>query len=448
MLRAGGPPLGDSGIMAVDGAVTLPYAVDFSGYPDGPMPAPFLDLARRYPTQQDPVGIRDGAVADVLHLNDNYGGTTVTTGWRGGAHLLTDASTDFEVVCNIEAGSIAGLTTGGPMVLVDPSSNDLGLGCWYSPLFNYIELGNIGVAPSQFRFLDVNWCPDLSGAFELKMRVVGTQVAVYLDGDLFCGPVTIPAGLRGSRRHGVQTDDLATSTAETPTVSDVTMTRNSTPLDTYSAATITDANRVGTPTKFTSGTTLNVPYPATVTAGDLLVCVVGNTSNRSITAPAGWTTMFNSGFSVYKGVFTKVATGSETGTLAITHSGAVTNGAGVIFAVQNVSPYLPVDTTSMATGNFGASPVTAGALNLIGLGRIVMLVSFGNINAAHTHPAGYSTIAETTAGGATCRLKVTGQAMSLTGNDTPYTVIPAATVTATGQTMLVSHFQVYPRTHS
>lgn len=425
---------------------SLPFSDTFTRA-NGSLGSPWRDLSSIHPFLQDRVGIVSNTVADVLHLNDDYGGSTVTSGWRGGAFVQTSVSTDFEVVCNLDAGSPAARTTGGPLVLVDPSTNDLGLGCWYSPLFNYIELGNIGRTASEFRFLDVNWCPAQAGSYELKIRVVGTQAAVFLNGNLFCGPVTIPAALQGAKKHGIQTDDLGTSTASTPTVSDVSMAANATALPTYTGAVITDANRVGTATKFTSGTTVNVPYPATVTAGDLLVCAVGNESNRTISTPAGWSVVLPSGgFNVYGAVFYKVASGSESGTLGVTFSGAVTSAAGVIFCVQNVSAYRPVDTS--IAGNFGASPLAAPAQNLIGKGRLVILTSFGSLDAAHTHPAEFSTIAETGAGGAGCKLKVSGQAPTFTGTDTPYTVLPAATVTASGQIIVNAQFQVYPKTHA
>ena len=433
--------------------VQLPFSDNFTRA-NGPLGSPWTGLHQLFPTQQDPVGIVSNAVADIQHIDDDYLGSTVTTGWRGGAFVDTTTSTDFEVVCNIEAGSIAALTTGGPMVLVNPDTNDLGLGCWHNPSFNYIELGTISIPPGApgntttgFRFLDVNWCPDLSTAYELKMRVVGTQVAVYLNGNLFCGPVTIPTALQGARRHGIQTDDLLTSSANTPTVSDCTITANSTPLDTYTGAVITDANRIGTATKFTSGTTIAVPYPATVTAGDILICVVGNEDNRTISTPAGWSVVLPSGgFGVIGAVFSKVATGSESGTLTVTNSGAVTSAAGVIFCAQNVSTYRPVDLA--VTGNYGVSPLDAPAQNLIGKGRLVILTSFGSLDAAHTHPVEFSTIAETGAGGAGCKLKVSGQAPTFTGTDTPYTVLPAATVTASGQIIVNAQFQIYPKTHT
>lgn len=426
--------------------VQLPFSDNFTRA-NGPLGSPWTGLHQLFPTQQDPVGIVSNAVADIQHIDDDYLGSTVTTGWRGGAFVDTTTSTDFEVVCNLDAGSPAARTTGGPLVLVDPSTNNLGLGCWYSPLFNYVELGNIGRTASEFRFLDVNWCPAQAGTYELKIRVVGTQAAVFLNGNLFCGPVTIPAALQGAKKHGIQTDDLGTSTASTPTVSDVSMAANATALPTYTGAVITDANRVGTATKFTSGTTVNVPYPATVTAGDLLICAVGNENNRSISTPSGWSVVLPSdGFGVFGAVFSKVAVGDETGTLSVTFSGAVTSAAGVIFCAQNVSAHRPTD-TSLA-GNFGVSPLAAPAQNLIGMGRLVILYSYGNGDGAHTHPAEFTTIAETASGGATSNLKVSGYSPTFTGTDTPYTVLPAATVTATGQTLINAQFQIYPKTHA
>lgn len=73
-----------------------------------------------------------------------------------------------------------------------------------------------------------------------------------------------------------------------------------------------------TPTRFASNTTNHlVAMPATVAAGDLLVCLISTASNSAtITTPAGWTAgsteASDGGPKVF--LFFKTATGSEGGT--------------------------------------------------------------------------------------------------------------------------------------
>lgn len=81
----------------------------------------------------------------------------------------------------------------------------------------------------------------------------------------------------------------------------------------------------------TGSTSLAVPYPASIAAGDLLVLCVGNkyptngpTTPTGFTAPAGYQTSGGSGAAgidtgtVYSSVYYKVATGSESGNLTVT----------------------------------------------------------------------------------------------------------------------------------
>lgn len=76
-------------------------------------------------------------------------------------------------------------------------------------------------------------------------------------------------------------------------------------------------------------TSLAVPHPATVTAGNLLVLhVVNKYPNNSPTTPTGWTRQKQTGGgagaaaadtgNVYASIYTKVADGSETGNLTVT----------------------------------------------------------------------------------------------------------------------------------
>ena len=66
----------------------------------------------------------------------------------------------------------------------------------------------------------------------------------------------------------------------------------------------------------TEVTAHNVPMPASIVAGDLLIVLFTSDGNAAVTTPAGWTVLFNStnGTNVRFSGFAKVAVGTETGT--------------------------------------------------------------------------------------------------------------------------------------
>jgi hypothetical protein len=74
------------------------------------------------------------------------------------------------------------------------------------------------------------------------------------------------------------------------------------------------------------GTSASVPYPATVTAGNLLIMHVGSADGTITSAtPSGWTQLTGSPFSggsVFQArIYYKIATGSESGSISITGTG-------------------------------------------------------------------------------------------------------------------------------
>ncbi|MCA9369102.1 DUF2341 domain-containing protein, partial [Candidatus Woesebacteria bacterium] len=135
-------------------------------------------------------------------------------------------------------------------------------------------------------------------------------------------------------------------------------------------------------------TALSVPYPNHISTGDLLVLTVGNKTSASIpTAPVGWTE--NSNFQATGGigvegadsgtmvatVYTKIATGNETGFETVATSG--TSSVGRMFVV-NKEPGKVWD-VAMANGNDNSADVTwnvtAGSNPGITAGDLIIVVS-------------------------------------------------------------------------
>lgn len=109
----------------------------------------------------------------------------------------------------------------------------------------------------------------------------------------------------------------------------------------------------GTPTIYESASTTSavIPYPSGITAGELLVAVVGTSVTTAPTSvPSGWTLTKaqNGNNSVSVSMWHKVATGSESGTESFgTTSGRTT---GHMFRLSGVDTTTPVDATAVGAG--------------------------------------------------------------------------------------------------
>jgi hypothetical protein len=85
---------------------------------------------------------------------------------------------------------------------------------------------------------------------------------------------------------------------------------------------------MGTPGRLSSaGTSASVGYPSGITAGDLLVIFGYIQGNTTANTPSGWSNTFNIPFDP---CFTKIADGTETGSLTISWSGSFTAAIGMI----------------------------------------------------------------------------------------------------------------------
>lgn len=108
-----------------------------------------------------------------------------------------------------------------------------------------------------------------------------------------------------------------------------------------------------------AGTTINVDYPTTVNADDLLVLhIVTNGGAVSATPPTGWTEVYReTTLSNPKGgLYYRVADGTETGSVAVTTSSTISNA--VIFRYTGVDPTTPLDATSTNVVNSTAGTTT------------------------------------------------------------------------------------------
>lgn len=139
-------------------------------------------------------------------------------------------------------------------------------------------------------------------------------------------------------------------------------------------------------------TTFNVAYPAGISAGDLLVLhVVTNGGAPSSTPPTGWTEVHREATTVSNprgGVWIKVASGSESGTLAVTT--ASTTGVAQISRYTGVSTSTPQDVAaSIAQVNTtGDTTITLPSITTVTNGA--MLLAFGAANSTSKQYAAVS----------------------------------------------------------
>jgi hypothetical protein len=147
-------------------------------------------------------------------------------------------------------------------------------------------------------------------------------------------------------------------------------------------------------------TTIDLPYPAGITAGDFLVFYVGN-NGASVTLPSGWSSMTGSAGSVAAGsngsllLAGKVADGSETGSLTVTQASAFA--VGRMFRYTGVDQTTPQDTTATSTSSTTAS-ITDPAITTVTPGAMEIAVAMSRTAGTITGPGGYTTENQNTTG--------------------------------------------------
>lgn len=158
----------------------------------------------------------------------------------------------------------------------------------------------------------------------------------------------------------------------------------------------------------TATTTFSVAYPAGITAGQLLVLFISSNGGApSATPPTGWTEVFREASTVTNprgALYIKVATGSESGTLAVTMTS--TTGCARMFRYTGVDTTTPQDATRTIVENSGTTvahvilpsitTVTAGAM-------LVFVGSWNSGSRTATPPAGATERSDFIADGGTAK---------------------------------------------
>ena len=133
--------------------------------------------------------------------------------------------------------------------------------------------------------------------------------------------------------------------------------------------------------------TIAVPYPAGITAGQLLVLMCHTKDNDEIITPAGWSQDATNGFRNQTTAnraewFYKVATGSESGTLTVSKASATTTRfVGRIWRIPDVGT-TPYEATAQAGAGTGTTGTPADVTTTGPDRRILVLSGFGALPTA------------------------------------------------------------------
>lgn len=128
-------------------------------------------------------------------------------------------------------------------------------------------------------------------------------------------------------------------------------------------ASLVGVRSVGSAATVTGSSPISVPYPATISAGDLLVAFIGGAcvTSFAVTAPTDWAILANidgdleGTYDPGASVLYKWATGSESGSLSFTLTGSPNSIHGYMVAFSSVHSTDPFDTS-----NYNAAQVGSG----------------------------------------------------------------------------------------
>jgi hypothetical protein len=128
---------------------------------------------------------------------------------------------------------------------------------------------------------------------------------------------------------------------------------------------------------------LSVPYPPSVTSGQLLLLQIGTRSASAVTTPSGWTLLHFDQHPISnprQHIFWKVAAGTETGSLPVPVAATTSVNAGRMYSFSGVrtAPFTEASVAFNGTGGDLTSP----SLTTLGPNRIaVCFVALDNIPA-------------------------------------------------------------------
>lgn len=389
----------------------------------------WIDFYETNPTRQDKSGIRDNAYS-LVEFQGSVDQQSDSTGWRGGAFRSMPYMTNgFRIVTT--GASNTDTRSGSGAIFVNPRETLYGLGSWYYTFFGspLCEIASIGLNQLDLSYSDYNFFPGaIINPSTVELRVIDGFVESYYNG-IRRGVGLIPPELDGSPFHGIQIDTLTNQVGKT--VDDVLIEPWYGTITDYSAPVIESFGAIVTSS---SATSINVNIPSGVTAGDLLIAIIGVNGGGTIATPAGgWVKQGQAGNVAgnQSSWLTKTADGSETGTLSFSKTGGSTSSmAGTMLRISRVCGVANIRVNGLIQGNTASTNITAPSIGILGRHRRSIWACFMGASNTVTVPTNYSPVVSTNNG--TLPQLVVGTRTWDGVIDSPFGVLPVQTGTQVG----------------
>lgn len=163
----------------------------------------------------------------------------------------------------------------------------------------------------------------------------------------------------------------------------------------------------GTPSLYenASATSVVIPYPAGVTAGELLLAHVGHSNATApTTAPSGWTLLHaqnNSGGGAAGSVFYRIADGTETGSVTIDTAATAGRVTGIMERWSGVDTTTPFDVTTVGSSTGIAATYNSPSITTITPDTMLVytIIINASTSADYDAPAGVTLISKANGGG-------------------------------------------------
>jgi hypothetical protein len=258
------------------------------------------------------------------------------------------------------------------------------------------------LTPAHYLLYEFNWLShnsfhsDRGKVATIGLRVAHGQVEGRVDGERVCGPIPIPAWAEGIDAWGVN-NIMAPTPLNLGNIDAIRIRDWTEPLGAHPVASVPAA---GATVKASTAATIDVAYPASPSAGDQIVAVL-TTINGDIATPSGWTSKLTqqvtSGIRLH--VFTKAATGSESGDVTFSRSSGTGHCGGFMFLARDANPAGNA-TSGSGQANTSSTSIASPDQQIGGLDKLIVWIGAVAANSAITVPAGYTSIANLGTSGA------------------------------------------------
>lgn len=406
----------------------------------------WTDFHETNPTRQDKSGIRDNAYA-LVEFQGTVDQQPDSTGWRGGAfRAMPHMTNGFRIVTT--GASDTDTRSGSGAFFINPRESLYGAGSWCYTFFGspLCEIAAIGLNQLDLSYFDYNFFPGtIINPSTVELRIKDGYVESYYNG-VRRGVGLIPPELDGSPFHGIQIDTLINNVGKT--VDDILIEPWYGTITDYSAPVIESYGAIVTSA---SATSISVNIPSGVTAGDLLIAIIGVNGGGTINAPSGaWTKQGQAGNVAgnQSAWFTKTADGTETGTLSFGKTGGITSGmAGTMLRISHVCEVENIRVNGSVQANAASTNITAPSVGILGRHRRSIWACFMGASNTVTLPTDFSPVVSTS-NGATPQL-VVGTRTWDGVIDSPFGTAPVATGTQIGTALSsgqssAMHFIIMP----